>query len=368
MIINTAGEYTLQYTATDACGNTTTVERELVVEAPPRTVLYTDGTLIINELSRDIDANIQAHGQPTNVYAPFDPNGANDVDKYIFSSGSQRPWDSQRTSILSVEIGSNIAPYSFAYWFSGLELCTSIILSNVDASAVTDMSNMFYDCQALTTLDLSNFNVSKVTNMNSMFHSCYALATLNLSSFGTSEVTNMKNMFGNCKALTTLDLSSFDTSKVTNMNSMFNYCQALTTLNLSGFNTGEVTDMSYMFCDCQALASLDLNGFNTSKVNNMQNMFYDCYALTNLDLSSFDTSLVTNTNGMFRYCNGMATIYASVNFVVSQVTNSTNMLRNMSSNLVGGAGTVWSSSNPTDKTYAKIDGGVSDPGYFTLKS
>ena len=34
MIINTAGEYTLQYTATDACGNSTTVERELVVEEP----------------------------------------------------------------------------------------------------------------------------------------------------------------------------------------------------------------------------------------------------------------------------------------------------------------------------------------------
>ena len=35
MIINEAGEYTLQYTATDACGNSTTVERELTVEAPP---------------------------------------------------------------------------------------------------------------------------------------------------------------------------------------------------------------------------------------------------------------------------------------------------------------------------------------------
>lgn len=34
MIINTAGDYTLQYTATDACGNTTVVERELTVEAP----------------------------------------------------------------------------------------------------------------------------------------------------------------------------------------------------------------------------------------------------------------------------------------------------------------------------------------------
>lgn len=32
--------------------------------------------------------------------------------------------------------------------------------------------------------------------------------------------------------------------------------------------------------------------------------------------------------------------------------------------LTGGAGTVWSSSNPTDKTYAHWDEGPSNPGYF----
>lgn len=35
MIINDAGEYTLKYTATDACGNSTVVERGLTVNAPP---------------------------------------------------------------------------------------------------------------------------------------------------------------------------------------------------------------------------------------------------------------------------------------------------------------------------------------------
>lgn len=44
MIINTAGEYTLQYTATDACGNSTTVERDLVVEAPPYYGVVWDGS------------------------------------------------------------------------------------------------------------------------------------------------------------------------------------------------------------------------------------------------------------------------------------------------------------------------------------
>ncbi len=36
--------------------------------------------------------------------------------------------------------------------------------------------------------------------------------------------------------------------------------------------------------------------------------------------------------------------------------------------LVGGQGTTWSSSNPKDKTYAHIDGGTSNPGYFTDKN
>ena len=38
-----------------------------------------------------------------------------------------------------------------------------------------------------------------------------------------------------------------------------------------------------------------------------------------------------------------------------------------SSNLVGGAGTTYNSSY-IDKTYARIDGGTSSPGYFTLKN
>ena len=36
--------------------------------------------------------------------------------------------------------------------------------------------------------------------------------------------------------------------------------------------------------------------------------------------------------------------------------------------LVGGKGTTWNASNPIDKTYAHIDGGTSNPGYFTDKN
>ena len=95
MIINDEGNYTLQYTATDSCGNETIEEREVVVELVTyMTTLFTDGTFIINEKSTDRAANIALHGAVTNEYDPFDPNGSTNIQKYRFSSASERPWNS----------------------------------------------------------------------------------------------------------------------------------------------------------------------------------------------------------------------------------------------------------------------------------
>ena len=70
-------------------------------------------------------------------------------------------------------------------------------------------------------------------------------------------------------------------------------------------------------------------------------------------------------SSMFNGCSHLATIKASSsNFVTGQVTNSANMFYNCIS-LVGGAGTTYNTSNPKDKTYAHVDGGTANPGYFT---
>lgn len=198
MIINTAGEYTLQYTATDACGNSTTVERDLVVEEPPtyRTVLYTDGTFIINESSRDEAHNVALHGQPTNVYNPFDPNGDTLVDRYEFSTYGLRPWDNQVSSITSVEIGSNIQPTLTRHWFENMTNLLSVDLDNLDTSAVTSMESMFNGCSLLETLDLSGFDTSDVISTATMFRSCSALKTIYASTlFVVEQVTSDSNMF-----------------------------------------------------------------------------------------------------------------------------------------------------------------------------
>ena len=136
---------------------------------------------------------------------------------------------------------------------------------------------------------------------------------------------------------------------------------------LSYLNTSEVTNMDYMFMNCLILTSLDLSHFNTSKVTNMYYMFANCENLTNLDLSSFNTSNVINMSGVFFGCSNLQTIYVGSGWNTAAVTSSSYMF-GICSSLVGGQGTTYNESNPKDKTYAHIDGGPSNPGYFTDKN
>ena len=190
-------------------------------------------------------------------------------------------------------------------------------------------------------------------------------SVMGLEYLNTSDVTDMAGMFSNCSGLTSLDLSSFNTSNVQNMERMFNACRLLTTLDLSSFNTSNVTRMNQMFSYCRSLESLELSSFNTSDVTNMGGMFHSCNSLTSLDLSGFNTSNVTDMGGMFYGCNHLETIYASNSWSTVALAYSSYMFYGCA-NLVGGQGTAYDE-NYVDATYAHIDEGQSNPGYFTGK-
>ena len=132
---------------------------------------------------------------------------------------------------------------------------------------------------------------------------------------------------------------------------------------LEYLNTSEVTDMAWMFFYCSNLTSLDFSHFNTSKVNSMYNMLGYCQSLTSLDLSSFNTSQVISMSSMFDHCANLQTIYVGDGWNTAAVTISQDMFKDCTS-LVGGQGTTYSASH-IDKAYAHIDGGPSNPGYFT---
>ncbi len=160
---------------------------------------------------------------------------------------------------------------------------------------------------------------------------------------------------------------SFADVRPTTTRSWFFYMKKLRTITgISYLNTSEVTNMRYMFSDCVSLTSLDLSHFNTENVVNMERMFSSCSELVSLDLSGFNTSEVTNMGHLFRNCSSLRTIYVGDGWTTAGVTYFTDMFYNCSS-LEGGQGTTWNPSNPTDKAYAHIDGGPSNPGYFTAE-
>ena len=294
-------------------------------------------TMFVDSKAIMLDVSNFNTGKVTDMSAMFDGSQATTLDVSNFDT-------------------SNVTNMGAMFEYSQV---TSLDVSNFDTSKVTNMNSMFYGSKA-TTLDLSNFNTSKVTSMNSMFNNSEA-TILDVSNFDTSKVTDMSYMFSSSK-VTILDVSNFNTSNVTNMSGMFNGSKA-TKLDVSDFDTSSVTDMEGMFAVSKA-TTLDLNNFDTSNVTNMSSMFSFCQA-TSIDLSSFDTSKVTDMHYMFSNSTNLKAIYASNKFNTDAVTSSTEMFYDCIS-LVGGSGTKYNL-RYIDKTYARIDGGTSNPGYFTAK-
>ena len=350
---------------------------------------------------------------------PFTESYDKDRQRFNINSG----WDEQRESITSVVFDESFANCttltSTACWFYGLQNLSSITgISNLKTDNVTAMLCMFQDCSSLTSLDVSGFKTDNVTSMYCMFFGCSGLKSIDVSGFKTDNVTNMARMFCDCSGLTSLDLTGFKTDNVTNMSGMFTGCSGLKSIDVSGFKTDNVTDMSWMFYGCFGLTSLDVTGFKTDNVTDMNGMFYNCSGLTSLDVTGFKTDNVTAMLCMFQDCSGLTSLDVTgfktdnvtdmswmffgcsgltsldvTGFKTDNVTGMVGIFSGCSSlktiyagngwstanvqygggtfigctSLVGGTGTRYDESH-TDHTYARIDGGASNPGYFTEKS
>ena len=318
------------------------------------------------------------------------PEGATVVDVSKNNDNTIKMWynEADANGNYDITIGSNNTiyanPSSFEL-FSNLTNVTSIDLSNMDTSGMTNMSNMFSDntsltnitfgdnfntanvinmsgmfknCTILKTIDLSSFDTSNATIFASMFMNCQGLQNLDLKSFNTGNVTSMLNMFYNCSSLISLDLSSFNTSNVERMEAMFYNCSSLTSLDLSNFDTSKITDMTYMFNRCKSLTSINLSSFDTSNVSSLYDTFAGLTSLKVLDLSSFDTSKVTNIGRMFLNSNNLVTIYVSDLWNISNVTAASRMFEGCTSL----KGAVPYDSSKTDASMANYTN-----GYLTKK-
>ena len=315
--------------------------------------------------------------------------------------------------------------FDWFYMMNNLESITG--MNYLNTSEVTNMGHMFNSCYRLTSLDLSHFNTSNVTDMRAMFYDCSNLQTIYVGSgWSTAAVTNSTYMFLDCTSLvggkgTAYSGSHVDaayahidggpsnpgyltvgteayacyTSSNTTLTFYYDNQRSSRTGTTYDLNTGNIftdwdtdgtdfyvtkvvfdpsfanarptTTYGWFFGMGNLQSITGLNYLNTSEVTNMALMFALCESLTSLDVSHFNTSKVTSMEGMFYGCTNLRTIYVGNGWSTAAVTASDYMFYNCTS-LVGGKGTTYSSSNPMDKTYAHIDGGTSNPGYFTAKN
>ena len=318
-------------------------------------------------------------------------------------------------------------PTSTYSWFYNMDNLQSIEGMNyLNTSEVTNMSWMFGYCKKLTSLDLGSFNTARVTDMDYMFNGCTILQIIYVGSgWRTSTVSSSTAMFSSCWNLEGGKGTTFDTDHVDNTYAHIDggtsnpgyltdinlpvayacYTPSNTTLtfyydklrnsrsgttydmnkgdNDTGWDTDDtkanvtkvVFDPSFAgarptttygwFFGMKNLESITgLSYLNSSEVTNMGWMFSDCFKLTTLDLSSFNTSKVVYVQGMFYGSTDLQTIYVGDGWSTAAVTES-NFMFDGCIELRGGKGTTWKDTNPSNKTYAHVDGGPNNPGYFT---
>lgn len=201
---------------------------------------------------------------------------------------------------------------------------TTLDLSNVNTSKVTNMSYMFSECK-VPYLDLSGFDVSNVTTMERMFNSC--TSEINIDGWDTSKLTSTNYMFSNFTNKNKyLDLSVLDFSNVTKTDNMFDGCNIdyidirNLNLNLAKLSSlpfksvdGTVLDLSNYditglkstynlgyFCGCK---TVDLTNWKTTEVTDMGNTFYYCSYIEKIIMPDWDMTNTTNTSSFFYSCN-----------------------------------------------------------------
>lgn len=110
--------------------------------------------------------------------------------------------------------------------FAEFSFCTKLVRANI--SGTTLKLNCFRNCPSLIEVDITNCTF--IDSIEGLFDRCRALTNEGLIGFETiklSNVTDMRNVFVECNSLKTIDLSNWDVGNVTNLNNLVRDCRKL---------------------------------------------------------------------------------------------------------------------------------------------
>ena len=189
-------------------------------------------------------------------------------------------------------------------------------LSHLNFGAVTDVSYLFRQCNALTDVKLPS--LPSVTNCNNMFSGCTSLQSVTLPELPS--VTDCQYMFYSCSSLQSVTLQPLPS--VTNCSNMFYYCTSLQSIIFPELPS--VTNCTSMFASCSSLKSVTLPEFPA--LTSCMFMFQICSSLQSISLPPLPS--VTNCQYMFQNCNSLQSVTLPE---LPSVTNCSNMFQNCNS-------------------------------------
>ena len=202
----------------------------------------------------------------------------------------------------------------------GLIYDEDIYLGDIDTSAITDMSELFYRSWRKDFSGIESWDVSSVIDMSWMFTFCYNF-NQPLDNWDVSSVTNMSEMFAGCTNFNQ-SLGNWDVGSVTDMSGMFRDCENFNQ-PLNNWDVSSVTDMSEMFRNCanfnqpldswkdklsqKLIDQLPLRCFVERKIVNNKTRYYpktrdeleSLVRVESLNLGDIDTSAITDMSWLF---------------------------------------------------------------------
>lgn len=357
-----------------------------------RGLLLDDGTFEINYYERRTSV---AGGRIVQVFE-IDPAG--------YSSASARSYDSIKLLVKKVYIDSTIAGLGITncnYWFNAFSNCTEV-RGFENLSGMTSANQMFTSCSSLETIYATSFSNSGLSG-SLMFNSCNRLvggtdgfvpsttSGASVCKLGAGGVLTDPNddqrtwfyghFYEDGEAVLTAtptpdpNRALRSTGRICAIakyqglgftpwtgNAGSTHRQYLTSATFAAdMATFSYLNLIYLFYSCTNLATINGLG-NLSGVRQMRYTFSSC-AVTTLDFRGFDPSTLTDLFYCFSGCSSLTTIYADSTWALPSSGISGSQCFYSCNSLVGGNGTVWSSSN-TGYTYMRIDR-AGQAGYLT---
>lgn len=225
---------------------------EVVFPDDKTTVLYENGTLVINELSASREGNMATFGSVVAEYPPLDSNNG-----YVFKSAGDQPWVEKRKRISQVMFGSLTCPTSMDYWFQESEVrvidwqnfkgdenqsCRATFartkIRELSLPYMPKLKSIHYICRGCENLHTVSFQETKANNVSlttDAFQGCYNLLYVHLVGL-EGIVESCERMFanvandgnGNMPLERIYSDGKLDFSHASNSGNMFRSCKSIT--------------------------------------------------------------------------------------------------------------------------------------------